>query len=312
MSKLSPNSFKYNENMIFDGKAFAREIEARLAQEVAKMARKPKIVSVLVGDDPASQLYTKLKKSAAERVGVEFEVVKIDDTKSYLQNLLSQIRQLSARQDVTGILVQLPIPGLHGQELQETLRQIPRSKDVDGLRWEESQVMPATVRAILAICESMAKNQYPVINNHARSNNDKTVRDFWQKRFVVLGARGAIGKPLVFFLKQRGVEVVEIEWDTPDPTRIILEGEVVISCVGKAGLVTGGMVREGVIAIDVGMSQIEEKAGTLHAESKLKVVGDMTQEVYQKASIAVPVPGGVGPVTIASLMANTVETSGKL
>jgi methylenetetrahydrofolate dehydrogenase (NADP+)/methenyltetrahydrofolate cyclohydrolase len=131
------------------------------------------------------------------------------------------------------------------------------------------------VRAILAIVDEIAM--------------DKT-------EFVVLGAHGAVGRPLVHFLKQRGAQVAEVEWDTPLPSGRLPDGQVVISCVGKAGLVIGEMVRDGVIVIDVGMSEVEGR-----------VVGDMTDEVCQKASVAVPVPGGVGPVTIACLMQNVVD-----
>lgn len=248
--------------MIFDGKAFAREIEDKVKTKVLAMQQKPKIVSVLVGSDPASILYTKLKKSAAQRCGIDFEVVR-------LNTLTNEIAKIGTRQDVSGMMVQLPLPeGLRGST-PKLLAAIPLAKDVDGLRWKESKIIPATVRAVLAIVDEIAQ--------------DKT-------KFVVLGARGVVGRPLVHFLRKRGVDVSEVEWDTPDPARMILAGDVVISCVGKAGVVTDEMVREGVIAIDVGSP-----------------AGDMTQEVYDKASVAVAVPGGVGPVTIAMLMQNVVD-----
>lgn len=284
--------------MIFDGKAFASEIEVgvrtRLRQDYG--GRRPKIVSVIVGDDPASVLYTKLKKQLAERVGIEFEIYNYQQTNKLTTQLKDTVRKIGEREDVTGVMVQLPIPGLRGeaslqgQALQEVLLAIPLTKDVDGLRWEESGVRPATVLAILTICESIANNQYPITNNQTISNNQK-INKFWEKKFVVLGARGAVGRPLVHFLKKRRAKnITKIEWDTPDPARIILAGDVVISCVGKGGIVTGEMVKDGVIAIDVGQP-----------------FGDMTQEVYQKASVAVPVPGGVGPVTIACLMENCLD-----
>jgi methylenetetrahydrofolate dehydrogenase (NADP+)/methenyltetrahydrofolate cyclohydrolase len=259
--------------MIFDGKAFAREIEEQAKAEVEKMAVKPKIVSIVVGDDPASVLYTRLKQTAAKRVGIQFEVVKLDKD-SRFEEIDSRIRQIGKREDVTGVMVQLPIPGLQGQALQDVLSAIPLNKDVDGLRWEESKVIPATVRAILAILDKIEST---------------TTYDLRSKDYVVLGARGAVGRPLVHFLKERGVEVAEVEWDTPEPTRTVLAGDIVISCTGKEGLVTGQMVRAGAIVIDVGAPK-----------------GEMTSEVYQKASVAVAVPNGVGPVTVASLMANAV------
>lgn len=257
--------------MIFDGRAFAKQIEERIATRLRQDfggRGKPKIVSILVGDDPASELYTRLKKQAAERVGIEFEVQKLE-----FEGLANKVAEISNACD--GIMIQLPIPGVGGEELKGIIAEIPLAKDVDGLKWEESGVMPATVRAVLSLVEAIA--------------GDKTT-------FSVLGARGAVGRPLVHFLRERGLMVSEIEWDTKDPAKLILESEVVISCVGKASLVTPDMIRDTTIVIDVGMSEVEGK-----------VVGDMTQEVYQKASVAVPVPGGVGPVTIASLMANTAE-----
>lgn len=257
--------------MIFDGKAFAREIEdevkTRLRQDYG--GRRPKIVSVLVGDDPASVLYTRLKQQAAERVGVQFEVVKLEINNNQITNIKQKIKEIGEREDVTGVMVQLPIPGLQGLTLKGILDAIPLAKDVDGLRWEESKIIPATVRAVLTIVDEIAK--------------DKT-------KFVVIGARGTVGRSLVHFLKQRGVEVSEVEWDTPEPARIILAGDVVISCVGKVGVVQGDMVRDGSIVIDVGSPK-----------------GDMTAEAYQKASVSVEVPGGVGPVTIACLLANALE-----
>lgn len=268
--------------MIFDGKEFAKKIEEEVATRLRQDfggRRKPWIVSILVGEDPASQLYTRLKRQAAERVGIQFEVIKLDKD-SRLEEIDSRIRKIGASEDVTGVIVQLPIAGLQGLALKEALSAIPLEKDVDGLRWEESKILPATVRAVLSLVDEIARGK---------------------TKFVVLGAKGAVGRPLVHFLRERGFEVAEIEWDTPEPTRTVLEGEVVISCVGKAGLVTAEMIADHAIVIDVGMSEIEGK-----------VVGDMTQEVYQKASIAVPVPGGVGPVTISSLMANAIDLYDKI
>lgn len=269
--------------MIFNGKAFAREIEANLRQRLRRGVRVPKIVSILVGDhpssttsewhgDPASLLYTRLKKEAAERVGIQFEVVKIDSGIK-IQELGEKITEIGSRRDVDGVMVQLPLPELLRGSTSKLLEAIPLAKDVDGLRWEESGVNPATVRAILSIVDEIAVGK---------------------TKFVVLGAKGAVGRPLKHFLRERGVEVSEVEWDTPNSAELIKQGEVVISCVGKAGLVMGEMVKGGVIAIDVGSPK-----------------GDMTPDVYQKASVAVPVPGGVGPVTIACLLLNTVEIYGK-
>lgn len=266
--------------MIFDGRAFAREIEATIRLRLQSGVRVPKIVSILVGNDPSSELYTRLKKQAAERVGIEFEIVKIDSDKLQVENLSNVIREIGARNDVTGVMVQLPLPGVSRKDTEEVLKSIPLDKDVDGLRWAESSVMPATVKAIISILQHIQDDGAEV----------------WNKKMVVVGAGGAVGKPLVIELQKRGVTVESVFRDTPEPFNLISQGDVVISCVGKAGLVTGEMVKYGVIAISVGMEEVNGK-----------MVGDMTDEVYQKASVVVPVIGGVGPVTIASLMQNAVE-----
>lgn len=255
--------------MIFDGKAFARKIEEQVKNKVTNLVKKPRIVSILVGDDPASALYTKLKKAAAERVGINFEIFKIDSEKWQVESLSSVIKKIGEREDVTGVMVQLPLPDVLRGETSRILAAIPLTKDVDGLRWEESGVVPATVSAVLSIVDAIAEGK---------------------TKFVVLGARGAVGRPLVHYLKKRGVEVTEVEWDTPLPSGSLPVGQVVISCVGQAGLVSGDMVQQGTIVIDVGAPK-----------------GDMTAEVYQKASISVEVPGGVGPVTIACLLQNVLE-----
>ncbi|KKU45867.1 MAG: Bifunctional protein FolD [Microgenomates group bacterium GW2011_GWC2_46_7] len=258
--------------MIFDGKRLAREIEALLRQRLRTGEKRiPKIVSILVGEDPASVLYTKLKKAAAERVGVRFEIRRIKDRESQ-ESVMRQVKAVGEDESVDGVMVQLPLPASLRGETAKLLAEIPIAKDVDGLRWEDSGMMPATVRAILTILKKI------------------TIADIWDKQFVVVGARGMVGRPLVHYLRERGFRVSEVEWDTPKAEELIKAGEVVISCTGRVGIVTGEMVKEGVVAIDVGSPK-----------------GDMTVEVYQKASVAVPSPGGVGPVTIACLMENVVS-----
>lgn len=291
-----------NKYMIFDGKKFARELEDQIKNRVQNLAIKPHIVSIVVGDDPASALYTRLKKAAAERVGIEFEIAKIVDRRSSIVEFAREIAEIGERKEVTGVMVQLPLPGVSRKDTAEVLQGILLAKDVDGLRWEESGVMPATVRAVMAILDNIAKSQIknslPTVSSTQSLQAGQILKS---GKYVVIGSRGAVGRPLVHFLKERGIEVSEVEWDTPDPARTVLAGDIVISCVGKAGVVSGDMVSDGVIAIDVGMSAVNGK-----------VAGDMSQEVYQKASISVQVPGGVGPVTIASLLQNSLELSERL
>lgn len=254
--------------MRFDGKAFAKELEEKLRDRVGKLGRKLRAVSIVVGDDPASIKYSELKRAAAERVGIDFLVEKIEGNRS--QEIEKRIVELGSRRDVDGVMVQLPVPNLQGQELATVLAEIPLDKDMDGLRWEESGVTPATVRAILSILDKIAENSKFEIRN---------------SKIVVVGAKGAVGRPLVAKLKERGIEVIEL--DLGDELERIREGQVVISCTGQEGLITREMIQKGAIVIDVGAPK-----------------PDMTEEVYAKASVYVPSPGGVGPVTIVSLLTN--------
>jgi methylenetetrahydrofolate dehydrogenase (NADP+)/methenyltetrahydrofolate cyclohydrolase len=259
--------------MKFDGRALAREIEEETAMFVAGLMKIPKIVSILVGSDPVSELYTKLKKEAAERVGIDYEIIRVVTA----AELAKRLGEVAEQDEVTGIMVQLPVPGISKEESREILQLIPTHKDVDGMRWRESGVVPATVAAVLSVL--------------------KKIGNGWeQKRIVVVGARGTVGTPLVAQLLAKGCKVTEVEWDTPNPEESIRQGEIVVSCVGKAGTVTAEMVAERIIAIDVGINKTQGKA-----------VGDMTPEVYQKASISLEVPGGVGPVTVACLMRSGYE-----
>lgn len=273
--------------MIFDGKALAAEIEARVGRRVKALGERPRVVSVVVGSDPASKLYTRLKFESARRCGIEFEVQKLAGGQT-AKELGKVVRELGRLAD--GVMVQLPISDLQGQSLKEVLAAIPVDKDVDGLRWEMSGVKPATVRAVLTILERIAdRKSFDHLPLQAGSLQQGS--KLWGKRFVVVGGTGAVGRPLVAWLREKyQVRTEVVNSQTLNRRQAILPAEVVISCVGKPGIITGEMVREGVIAIDVGAPR-----------------GDMTTEVYQKSSIALPVPGGVGPVTIACLMENIVE-----
>lgn len=249
---------------------------------IVNHGRKPKIVSVLVGDDPASVLYTSLKKAAAERMGIQFEIERFD-LGFRINDLRQKVAEIGERADVTGLMVQLPVVGLQGETLKEVLASIPIAKDVDGLRYPESQVVPPVVKAIMAILDEISKLW--VMND-----------ELWDKKFVVVGAKGFVGSGVMEQLKIRGIEAIGVDKEGTEPASLpaqagtLLVGDVVISCVGSEGIITKGMVKDGAIVIDVGAPK-----------------GDITQEVYQSASVSVEVPGGVGPVTIACLMANAME-----
>lgn len=255
--------------MKFDGKGFAKTIEESVAARLRELQVKPKIVSVLVGNDPASVLYTGLKQKAAERAGIDFEVVRLDTVTK------EQVKVIAERVDVTGLMIQLPVPNLQGQALAEILSVIPYNKDVDGLRYPESGVVPPVVRAVLGVIENIVESHRLEIGN---------------QKIVVVGAAGFVGSGVVSELAKKDIEVVGVE--RGDDMEVIKTGDIVISAVGDEGIIKPEMVKEGPVVIDVGAPR-----------------GDMTREAYQKASVSVEVPGGVGPVTIACLMENVTNLS---
>ncbi|MFZ2199519.1 MAG: bifunctional 5,10-methylenetetrahydrofolate dehydrogenase/5,10-methenyltetrahydrofolate cyclohydrolase [Microgenomates group bacterium] len=263
--------------MKFDGKAFALEIEDKVKNKVRNFVLKPEIVSVLVGDDPASALYTKLKKAAAERVGITFEIYHY--TNEPLDHLRDKVIEIGSRVEVTGVMVQLPLPGVSRKDMDLILQTIPLDKDVDGLRYPESGVVPPVVKAILDVIVEIEKTQSSELR---------------LQKYVIIGASGFVGSATCRELEKMGKEVIKIDSDTQDAKDLMLQGDIIISCVGKEGVVTEDMVREGAVVIDVGAPR-----------------GDMTKEVYQKASVSVEVPGGIGPVTIASLLQNAVDIYGR-
>lgn len=254
----------YNPVMKFDGKGFALKIEEQVRTRLRQGfgGRRPKIVSILVGNDPASVLYTRLKQEAAARVGIEFVVERLDRISKEV------VAEIASRDDVTGLMLQLPVPDLRGYTLREVLSATPSEKDVDGLRYPESGVVPPVVTAVLIILDEIAVNSKLKIKD---------------SKIVVVGAKGFVGSGVVAELGKRGTQVIGVE--RGDDMNVIMSGDVVISAVGEEGIIKPEMIREGAVVIDVGAPR-----------------GDMTKEVYQKASVSVEVPGGVGPVTIACLM----------
>lgn len=208
--------------MKFDGKGFAKIIEEEVRVRVAQLKKKPKIVSVLVGDDPASVLYTRLKQEAAARVGIEFEVVRLESVSREI------VVEIASRDDVTGLMLQLPVPDLQGYTLKEVLAAIPSEKDVDGLRYPESGIVPPVVSAVLRILGSVKHGQ----------------------RVVVVGAGGFVGSGVVRELRKTDVEIIEVE--RGDEMGVIASGEVVISAVGEEGIIKPEMITQGAMVIDVG------------------------------------------------------------
>ena len=309
--------------IVFDGKRFAAEREVLLRKRIAKLGFRPKLASIFFREDPASVLYTKLKGQTAKRIGIDFHGQEVS-LAAPVEDVLATIRNLSGEPKVHGILIQKPAAEIASPRSEEVLSgggtietvvlnlthslkaglaagseewwrrltaEISPQKDVDCLttasldlvyrgRWK---IIPATVRAVLFILE---KAEIPLINRQA----------------VVVGRSEIVGKPLAHVLAQRGSTVTlcastgvvaksrgDQLIEAHEPLELIeatREADVLVSAAGQPGIITGGMVKKGAVVIDVGAPE-----GDVEFDS-----------VARKASFITPVPGGVGPVTVVSLL----------
>lgn len=278
---------------IIDGKALAQQVREGLAKEsaavLAKTGMKPGLATILVGDDPASHLYVKSKQKACDAAGIY-----IDDSKlpanTTQADLLALISQKNADPKIHGILVQLPLP--KHIESKVVLDAVSPQKDADGFHpynfgrlVEGSPIFEAcTPKGVIKMIES-------------------TGLSIEGKRAVVLGRSNIVGKPLALMLLHRHATVTICHSKTKDLPAVCREADLLLVAIGKAKFVTADMVREGAVVIDVGTNRLPDG----------KVVGDVDFEsVSRKAAWISPVPGGVGPMTIAMLLDNTVESAKKM
>lgn len=286
---------------IFDGNAFAKEKETQLAKRVDALKMKGvflQIGVVMFVDDPASRLYTRLKKEAARRVGIEFQIseLQFSDSQDWI---MKTIHQLSHDTNITGVMIQKPslkiwqeVTGQRREQFswwwQESVAQIDPLKDVDGLCSNQTKVLPATAQAVLDILEESPLN----LEKLRSESSDPSQPD---KKVAMIGRSDIVGSPIYYELKKQGVNV-ELLGRRELAERVengqqLLDFDVVISATGQQGLVKGEMVKEGVVVIDVG-----EPKADIDFES-----------VKAKASFITPVPGGVGPVTVVVLMENMLK-----
>jgi methylenetetrahydrofolate dehydrogenase (NADP+) / methenyltetrahydrofolate cyclohydrolase len=267
-----------------DGKALAARVRAEVAREVEEIGRPVGLATVLVGDDQASAIYVRRKQEACEQVGIA-PIHHALSGETSEQELLALVAELNADERVTGILVQLPLPD-HVDE-GRVIRSIAPVKDVDGfhpasaghLLQGEPTFVAATPAGIMEILRA-----YEIPLKGARA--------------VVVGRSNIVGKPMALLLLGEHATVTVCHSRTRDLASVVREGDVVVAAVGRAGMVTKDMVKEGAAVVDVGINRVEGK-----------VVGDVAEDVREVAGHLTPVPGGVGPMTIASLLRNTVRAA---
>jgi methylenetetrahydrofolate dehydrogenase (NADP+)/methenyltetrahydrofolate cyclohydrolase len=268
---------------IMDGKALAARIRERVKGEVAELGGVG-LATVLVGDDPASDVYIRAKHKASQEVGIDARDIRLPEDASEA-DVLRTVADLNTDDDVDGLLVQLPLPG--GIDEAKVIRAVDPVKDVDGfhpvnagqLYLGEPGHVGGTPLGVMALLE-----EYDVPLQGANA--------------VVLGRSDIVGKPVAHLLLQRHATVTICHSRTRDLAGEIGRADVLVAAVGVAGIVRPEMVKEGACVIDVGITRTE--AGLL---------GDVAPEAAERAALITPVPGGVGPMTVAMLLANAVRAA---
>jgi len=267
---------------IIDGKKMADALLERAKEKVASLNFKPCVAIVLVGDDPASQTYTKKKHDACAKVGMDSRNVGLPASATQ-KEVIAQVQHLNEDASVDAILVQLPLPD--GIDEDAVLAAVAREKDVDGFHPENfgklalgiGKIAPCTPKGVVYMLKECGVS---LPGKHA----------------VVIGRSRIVGKPLALLLLNEGCTVSVCHSKTKDMGAITRMADIICSAVGKPRLVTADMVKEGAVVIDIGTSKEAEK-----------LVGDVDfAGVGKKASLITPVPGGVGPMTIAMLIENTL------
>ncbi len=260
---------------ILNGLKLRDKILTGLKKEISQSGKKPKLAIVLIGDDEASLRYIKQKQKAAEEIGAEAELLQF--TQSFAEEeIIYQIKNLNRDNSVSGIIVQLPLP--NGINKQKVLASIDPTKDIDGLT-PGSEFKPATPLGIMELL-----NEYSI--------------EIKGKTAAVIGQSDLVGAPLSQMLAEKGAKVIRIDINTPKPIdSLVQQGDIVVAAAGEPNLVTENMIKKDAVVVDVGTN----------VNSDGKLVGDVDfEKVKAKASFITPVPGGVGPMTVASLMKNLV------
>lgn len=276
---------------IIDGKKLAKQIRENLKIECEELKEKginPKLAVIMVGDDKASKIYVKNKSKACNEIGIQYEEYLLD--KNINQNeLIELIEKLNNDKTVHGILLQSPVPD--GLDINEAFRKISPEKDVDGFN-------PTNVGKLALNQDTFVScTPYGIMRMFEAYNIDLE-----GKKVVIIGRSNIVGKPLMQCCLNKNATVTICHSKTKNVKEHVKDADVVISAIGKPEYVTADMVKDGAIVIDVGINRTENG----------KIVGDVDFEnVSKKASYITPVPGGVGPMTIAMLMNNVIKACNK-
>lgn len=273
-----------NMPKIIDGKTLAEKIQQELAQKIHEQKLRPNLAVILIGDDPASHLYVSLKKKACQKIGISFHEYLLDhDTNE--EKVLETIDFLNKDPEIDAVLIQLPLPTHLNTD--KIIKALDPKKDVDGFHpqnlerflRQESDLVPGLALGIMKLIESCQENLIG-------------------KKAVIVVKSEVFYRPLAKLLNDQGVATEIVNPQDVNLKNKILAADILISALGQAFAINADMVKEGVIIIDVGTNKID----------KGHVVGDVDYgDVFEKVSHITPVPGGVGPMTVAMLLYNTVK-----
>lgn len=268
---------------IIQGKRLAKSIREKVAKQIAKLDHPPGLAAILVGDDAASKLYVSLKERAAKEVGIYFEKIELEADAS-TGKIVKAVKKLNARDDIHGILVQLPLPN---QDEDEVIEEIKWQKDVDGfhkknrkrlLEGEPSLVPPVA----LAVMRLISATNQPLAGKNA----------------LIVANNPIFAEPLIQLFKEVGVAADFLPSDASAIETKTRAADILVVAVGKPGFITREMVKEGGIIIDVGTTKVDGKT-----------VGDVADDVVGRTGFVSPVPGGVGPLTVAYLLNNVLKAT---
>jgi methylenetetrahydrofolate dehydrogenase (NADP+)/methenyltetrahydrofolate cyclohydrolase len=288
---------------IIDGKKISEEIQNEIAAEVVKIKtagqKVPHLAAILVGNDGASETYVGGKVKACEKVGFGSTLVRMDASTTE-KDLLDKISELNNNKDIDGFIVQLPLPK-HISE-RKVIESIKPEKDVDGFH-------PSNVgRMVLGLPTYLSATPYGIIQLIERYKIETA-----GKNCVVIGRSNIVGSPMSILLARNSYPgnctVTLTHSKTKNLKEVCLGADIIVAALGKAEFLTGDMVKEGAVVIDVGITRVKSDK----TKSGWKLLGDVKyDEVAPKCSFITPVPGGVGPMTITSLMMNTLKASRKV
>ncbi len=279
---------------ILDGKACAADLEQRLKDEISKMDINPHLAVIIVGDDPASHVYVRNKIKSCERLGIKSTHVELPSSTDQSE-LESKIIEMNNDSSINGILIQSPLPSHLDEEVLTDL--IDPMKDVDGfhpsnlgriVQGRKNGMVPCTPAGVMEML-SWAKVELS------------------GKKAVVIGRSFNVGMPQALLLSAKGSDatVTVVHSRTTDAKSICKEADIVVAAVGSPEMVKADWIKPGAVVIDVGINRVDDDS----RERGWRLTGDVDPEVFEVASLISPVPGGVGPMTVAMLMANTVAAA---